>query len=586
MTIIEKWQPITPLEEAVEERLRGDLAAVDALHHSWMDFTSLLDRTDRITLRRRTLRKHAIETGIIERLYDIDWGLTETLVAEGLTRDAVARAGGDLPPGVLPMLEAQFQGLEMVTEYVRENHPLTTSFIKALHALITRAQTHYDATDSLGRPFQAKLDHGEYKVLPNNVQRSDGSVLEFAPPEQVVGEIERFVEMYNAMYGAHPVVSAAWLHHRFVQIHPFQDGNGRVARALTLLSLEREKYPPMVVDRRNRNRYLEALDQANDGDLIPLGRLFSKLVMRSIRRELEEPIPEPVPQTARAVARAFARSLDQRKREETERRELAVHIRARQIHGQIGAWFRNTLESVTDEFLEAGHKVQSWTDAADPDDPQRSKWWHSQIIRTARRAEHFAVMPANRWWTMLRLGVNGLQLRFVASIHHVGSLRTGIMAVTTFGDIRTQDEDPTGHMESFVDTSWDAFTFSHNEEVEDRAAELYDMLDQSLTVALNELMVRTIGSPSRSPVGADARPSPHEWTPTILTAIKSVTRDDGWAYLPDVGNRIKQLDPSFDAARYPQGKLSELIKSRPDLFETIEKPGGAGGPTHIYVKPR
>ncbi len=494
MIIVEKWCPIMPLDGSVEEALQGDLAAVDALHDAWMDFTALLDEAGRTTLRRRTLRKHAIETGILERLYDIEWGLTETLVAEGLTREVVARAGSELPPGVFPMLEAQFEGLELVTEYVRDTHPLTTSFIKQLHALITRAQTHYDATDSLGRPLQARLNHGDYKTLPNNVQRADGSLLEFAPPEQVAGEIERLVEIYNDMLDVHPVVSAAWLHHRFVQIHPFQDGNGRVARALTLLSLERDKYPPMVVDRHRRNPYIEALDRANDGDLIPLGRLFSKLAMRSIRRELEEPIPEPVPQTARAVARAFAKSLERSNHKAIELREAAVHIRALQIHGQISTWFNNALDDLQADFLSSGHDVETWTDAADPDDPQRSRWWHSQIIDSARRAEHFAHMSGDRWWTVLRLAVNGLLLSFVASIHHVGSLRTGIMAVTTFGDIRAQPREASGHSPTFIATSWDAFTFSHNEEVEDRAAELYELLDQSLAVALNELMERTVGS--------------------------------------------------------------------------------------------
>ena len=500
MTIIDQWQRIQPLDAHVEVRLRSDLAAVDALQNLWMDFTSSLDLTDRKTLRRRTLRKHAIETGILERLYDIEWGLTETLVAEGLTREAVARAGGELAPGVLPMLEAQFRGLELVTEYVRNDLPLTTSFVKELHALITRAQTHYDATDSLGRPFSAPLDHGTYKKLPNNVRRSDGSLLEFAPPEQVPGEIERLVDLYNDMDGVHPVISAAWLHHRFVQIHPFQDGNGRVARALTLISLERAKYPPMVVDRDSRDRYLQALDEANTGNLVSLGKLFTKLVMRSIRRELEEPIPEPQPRTAREVARAFARSLERREKEETERRELAVQIRADQIHSQLRVWFATASRDLREDFAGVGRKVETWTDEASPDDPARlpnapppSTWWHYQIVQTARRAEHFAVMSADRWWTQLGVTVNGHRLRFVASIHHVGSVRTGIMAITTFGDIQAQDQEHSGHEDAFVATSLDAFTFSHDEEVEDRAIELHEWLDQSLAVALQRFMHRTLG---------------------------------------------------------------------------------------------
>lgn len=500
MTTIHKWRPVVPLDPTVAERLRGDLAAIDALHRSWRSFTSSLDEADKNTLRRRTLRKHAIETGIIEHLYDLDWGVTEMLVAEGLTREVVARAGGEVSQRVLAMLEAQFEGLQLVTEYVREGWPLTTSFIKELHALITRAQPTYDVTDSLGRVATAPLRHGAYKLGANNVKRQDGSLLEFAPPEQVPGEVERLVEMYSGIDDGHPVVSAAWLHHRFVQIHPFEDGNGRVARALTLLSLGRAQYPPLVVDRDSRDRYLQALDQANDGDLTPLGRLFCKLAMRSIRRELEEPVPEPVPQTARAVARAFARSLGRKEQEEAERKELAVHIRAREIHSRIGVWFEQTEADLEEDFAGEGRTVQVWTDHTTPDEPPRrlgqvppSKWFHDQIVETAKRAEHFAVMSAARWWTMLGITVNGLRLRFVASIHHVGSLRTGVMAVTSFGDIRLLHDEPSTHADAFVATSWDAFTFSHDEEVDDRAAELYDWLDQSLAVALQKLMLRTLG---------------------------------------------------------------------------------------------
>ncbi len=276
------WRPIEPLDPGIAEYLRGDLAALDVLHRSWQAFADSLHEADRHSLRRRTLRRHAIETGIIERLYRLDRDVTETLVAEGLTAEAMARAGGD--PEVLPMLQAQMEGLNMVTEYVGAGFPLTTSFIKELHALITRTQQFYDATDALGRSIRTELEHGKYKALPNNVRLGDGSMYVFAPPEQVNGEIERLIDWYYGMDHVHPVVSASWLHHRFVQIHPFQDGNGRVARALTLFATERNEFPPIVVDREDRDFYLEALDQADQGDLAPLGGLFAKLAMRSFRR--------------------------------------------------------------------------------------------------------------------------------------------------------------------------------------------------------------------------------------------------------------------------------------------------------------
>ena len=65
--------------------------------------------------RRRSLRRHAIETGIIERLYEVDWGVTQALVAEGITADAVARAGdGALPMDVLQTIQTQYEALEFL----------------------------------------------------------------------------------------------------------------------------------------------------------------------------------------------------------------------------------------------------------------------------------------------------------------------------------------------------------------------------------------------------------------------------------------------------------------------------------------
>lgn len=498
MMSIETWSPITQLDGTVEETLRGDLAPVDILHRSWRRFTASLDEADRHTLRRRTLRKHAIETGIIERLYDIDWGVTEQLVAEGLTREAVARAGGELSEGVLAMLQAQFEGLQLAAEYVREDWPLTTSFIRQLHALITRSQMYYEATDALGRRTRAKLNHGSFKTLPNNVRRDDGSLLEFAPPEQIDGEIERLVKWHNRMEDVHPVVSAAWLHHRFVQIHPFQDGNGRVARALTLVALGRAQYPPLVVEDRHRPDYLRSLDLANDGDLTKLGRLFAKLAVRSIRSELEVPLPDPLsdpgptPRTAKEIARFHAQRLRRQEQEDAAQVELAVHFRAQQLHAQIHDWLKTAGSDLEQVYAEEDRNVRPTTKAAE-EHPYDEKWWRWQIIQSAKRADHFAYLFPNTrsWWASLQVVVNGLRMRFVTSIHHVGSLRTGVMAVTSFADIR-ELQGESSHEEAFVETSWEAFTFSHDEEVENRATELYEWLDESLAVALQEFIRRTL----------------------------------------------------------------------------------------------
>ncbi len=115
----------------------------------------------------------------------------------------------------------------------------------------------------------------------------DDTTLEYVPPEHVQSEMDRLLVYYRESAGAHPVVRAVWLHHAFIGIHPFEDGNGRVARALTLLVLLRSKYAPLVVDRFTRADYIAALDRAGGGDPRDLIRLFARLEIMALRSERE-----------------------------------------------------------------------------------------------------------------------------------------------------------------------------------------------------------------------------------------------------------------------------------------------------------
>ncbi len=69
-----------------------------------------------------------------------------------------------------------------------------------------------------------------------------------------------------AQYKRHPVEAAALLHHGFVRIHPFIDGNGRVARLLTNLYLIARGYPPIVLKIEDRGKYYRFLKAADAGD--------------------------------------------------------------------------------------------------------------------------------------------------------------------------------------------------------------------------------------------------------------------------------------------------------------------------------
>ena len=76
----------------------------------------------------------------------------------------------------------------------------------------------------------------------------------------------------------HPFVLATVFHHKFEKIHPFYDGNGRTGRMLMNYILIRAKYPPIVIYKKNRNEYLDALSSADKINLTKTDKGYKNLV--------------------------------------------------------------------------------------------------------------------------------------------------------------------------------------------------------------------------------------------------------------------------------------------------------------------
>lgn len=88
---------------------------------------------------------------------------------------------------------------------------------------------------------------------------------------------------------SNPALSAAVSHSWLTHIHPFEDGNGRVARLLGTVMLLKQDWPPLVVRGSDRTQYLDALSHSDSGgDILPLFDLFVKSLKSSIRM-LESP---------------------------------------------------------------------------------------------------------------------------------------------------------------------------------------------------------------------------------------------------------------------------------------------------------
>lgn len=81
---------------------------------------------------------------------------------------------------------------------------------------------------------------------------------------------------------SHNVIVAAYFHHKLVEIHPFSDGNGRVARLISNLYLMRSGYPPVVLRKEDRKKYYENLRKADSGNLGPFANFIGKALDESL----------------------------------------------------------------------------------------------------------------------------------------------------------------------------------------------------------------------------------------------------------------------------------------------------------------
>lgn len=208
------------------------------------------------------LRAAAFDTGAIEDLYSTNRGLTFTVAEQSALWEQKVEAQG---PDALALFEAQLRAFELVLDHVTDRVPeITQVWIRRIHEEITAPQETYLVHTSAGAQRQS-LPRGEYKSHPNHVRTSDGGVHAYAPVSSTPAEMERLIsELGKAEFqAAHPIIQASYVHYAFVAIHPFADGNGRVARALASVFTYRSASVPLLILNDERDRYFEALTSAD-----------------------------------------------------------------------------------------------------------------------------------------------------------------------------------------------------------------------------------------------------------------------------------------------------------------------------------
>jgi Fic family protein len=210
--------------------------------------------------------------------FRLDWGiqidpLTSSEFSSGDTKQVVAEGLSQARSHYWKI--NSYSRMNKVTGLLEEfltTNKLTERQIKELYTLI----------------FQLKPD---YRIHDVTIHQRKPSDFNFTPVEIIAEEIQELISWYNESVRSpdtHPVILSGMFHYRLVAIHPFADGNGRLARVISSLILLKYKIPPPRIGLEDRVYYLDALEKADHGNFEAWIKYFGREVLRSMEALLLE----------------------------------------------------------------------------------------------------------------------------------------------------------------------------------------------------------------------------------------------------------------------------------------------------------
>ena len=399
-----------------------DTSMVDDLSPSWYERREVLQENsgeyqEFIT---ELKREHAIETGIVERMYDLNKGITETFIKKGFMESYISHNDTNVPvPRLMAHLSDHLNAIDCVFDVVKENRALTVGFIKELHALVTLNQQFTEGRDQFGSRIDIDLRKGDFKVLENNPTREDGTKVLYCPPEHVRSEMDKLVAIYNDAESnqLHPLICATWFHHAFTMIHPFQDGNGRVARLLSSLILIKHGLFPFTVPREEaRTRYIDALEKADAFKPQPLVEYFSEVQKRHIEKALN--LKEVSSSSFDEVAEIFSVKVEKWKKKKAAEKEK----HREKSRGEVFELCLKHL-NLNREQLQSrlGENAAISTGSCPPSEPKRQSYYYGQIIKYAKKHNYYFNRNFPKGWLTFRVELaENKRYQLCITVHHYG----------------------------------------------------------------------------------------------------------------------------------------------------------------------
>lgn len=414
------WQPI----KFDEKWLTTNTSKLDDLAPSWFRKRDQLKEgsEEYDDFLNKLKRQHAIETGIVEKLYDLKEGITQTFIKEGFVESYLQHGDTNIPPKQLfAYLRDHFEAIDFVFDVVKQSRPITKGFILELHQLITQHQDTTDAIDTLGNVVKVDLLKGQFKKFDNNPKRVDGTIFLYCPPVHVDAEIDKLINLLTDLEErkVKPIIISAWFHHAFTQIHPFQDGNGRLARLLASLILIRHGLFPFTVKGSEKKKYIDSLELADKNEPQNLVDFFCEVEKRNIEEVLNLKLGTSISKKSlEEVANVFSQKVGTWKQGlQKERFEKINDNRTK-----LFSYCNNVLDEVLKGLYGTISKDQAriYLNSSYPDSEDYFQYTH-QIVDYAKTHDYFFNRTLPRGWFKLSFVLSKeRQYWLVISIHHYG----------------------------------------------------------------------------------------------------------------------------------------------------------------------
>jgi len=489
INVINVWHPINFSTEWESCNTR----ILDSILPSWTRRRETLKESSKEfqIFQSRLKRQHAIETGIVEKLYDLKEGVTETFVKEGFIESYLQHGDTNIPPKqLMNYLQDNFEAIDWVFDVVKEERPLSESFIKQLHQLIVKHQDSAEGRDQFGHRLLIPLLKGAYKERENNPTRADGTRFEYCPPIHVDSEMNNFIQIYDALVlkKENPVIIATWVHHAFTQIHPFQDGNGRLARLLASLVLIKNNLFPLTVKRTEKPKYITALENADVGEPQLLVDFFCETQKKNIEAALNLKIELELSKSSfDEVSAILSNKLAHQKLQKEIKRQRIITKNRESIFNfceEVIISIKRDLE------VKLNGNASIYVTNSHPDSSDKAHYFSRQIVAYATKFGYFFNRTLPKGWFRFVIELSERKkYQLIITLHHFGydDSTVAIGAILEYNESRDDKEETAL---TLLPLSIEPITISvddSNTQLENSFDDIYMFLHNSVTLTLGQI---------------------------------------------------------------------------------------------------